>query len=220
MTFLIISLAALLVAPLLYHGVQRVGANFAYIEKVLFVLVVALVVLQILPESYELAGWPALALAVVGWWLPSVMERSWRTLSHGIHNIPIFLAVVGLGLHEMLDGVALSLGSTDLAHGMHVHEHEMHSLPMAIVLHRYPTALFLWWLLKPRYGVKKSAVIFALLGICTIIGFVEGHWLFELFGHGKFLGYFQALVGGSLLHLAGHQVGAEHDHDHGHGHHH
>ena len=56
--------------------------------------------------------------------------------------------MAGLALHGMLDGVALAN-----AHG--------HATPLAVVLHRLPEGLTLWWLLRPTYGPRWTAAAIA-----------------------------------------------------------
>jgi hypothetical protein len=218
--YLLISLLILLVTPLLHLGVSKLGKPYGLFERLLFILVTVLVLVHILPDAYEIAGWPVLIVALVGWGLPGFLERNLHHMAGTIHGAQIVVAIIGLGLHGVLDGVGLSLGDiAEVGHEArvhtHVHSHAHDSLPLAILLHRVPEALFLWWVLKPKYGFKIPSAVLAFLGLSTIFGFWFGHEWLSGFENGAGFGYFQALVGGSLMHLASHRP---HDHSDDHAH--
>ena len=60
----------------------------------------------------------------------------------------LLLALVGIGLHGFTDGLALG----------HGHEHAgEYMLPWAVILHRLPVGLMVWFLLRPVYGVRLDA---------------------------------------------------------------
>ena len=46
-----------------------------------------------------------------------------------------------------------------------------HALPLAVVLHRIPVAIAIWWLLKPRQGTKAALLTMALIAIGSVLGF-------------------------------------------------
>jgi hypothetical protein len=74
------------------------------------------------------------------------------------------------------------------------------SLPLAVVLHRVPVSLVIWWLLRPRLGVWPAALALSVEGLGTIVGYALAQ---QLAPHveNPVLNAVQALVAGSLLHV-------------------
>lgn len=201
MTYFLLSLLALAAAPPLELVVRKLGNKFVLIERFCFLLVAILVVGHILPESYQSSGWWAVLMLAIGLLLPTVMERA---LHHEkMHTAIIGLVTFGLALHGIMDGAALGLSYQMGADISSI-------LPVAVVIHRIPAALFLWWVLRPR-GVFYGWGVLVLLAVATCFGFFFATGEVISLRDEFTLGLFQALVGGSLVHLAVHRP---EDHDH------
>ncbi len=214
MPFLLASIALLWAAPFVYSLMDQNKKTHRIAERVLLFALAALVLVDILPESYEAAGWWAILVALVGLALPSVVERLWHRLAHTVHWIPLLLGILGLALHASIDGAAFVEHDavTEMGH------HHMHSLPFLVLVHRFFEGAFIWWSLKPVAGTKWTVAVLVLNASFTVAGFFAGDMLFHTI-EGDF-GYalFQALVGGSLLHLAIDRHGGGHTHEGGHSH--
>ena len=79
----------------------------------------------------------ALALGLMG---PGWVEHRLENLARQAHSVALLLALVGIGLHGFTDGLALGQGG---------HEHAgEHMLPWAVVLHRLPVGLMVWFLIR------------------------------------------------------------------------
>lgn len=212
MPFLLASIALLWAAPFVYSLTDQHKKAHRIAERVLLLALAALVLVDILPESYGAAGWWAIAVALIGLALPSLVERLWHRLAHTVHWIPLALGILGLALHAAIDGAAFVEhdGGHEMGH------HHLHSLPFLVLVHRFFEGAFIWWSLKPLAGKKLTVVVLVLNAAFTVVGFFAGDVIFHSL-EGDF-GYalFQALVGGSLLHLAIDRHGHKHDHDHGH----
>lgn len=208
MALLLLSTLALLVGPLLHRILRQAGWAMAALDGFVLVVVGGVVLGRLLPHAYAQAGWPAIFVAGVGYFAVRQLERLQRLGGHHAHDAALLLGVLGFALHELLDGVALATGSGD-PHGAGAAEATAdHLLPLAIVLHRVPIGLALWWLMRPRLGTWWTLVGLAFVAATTVVGYVLGAKIPTF--DGLWPGIFQGLVAGALLHLVAHN---EADHD-------
>lgn len=203
---LIISILMLAMAPLIYQLTLKFQNIWKYTNRLLILLVTSVVVLHLLPESIRVIGFRASGLALIGLFLPSFLERLWSSEAKLIHRFTLLFAVAGLALHGMMDGAALTSphpgfqGST--------------MLQWAVLLHRLPAAILIWSIFYPGKGKSFALGILTILGVFTVLGFSVGQAFLQATAPSGGMYYFQALVAGSLLHIAFDQ------HDDGHQHHH
>ena len=203
MTLLFASLVALAVGPAVLALARRSPAMLDALDGFVYVAIGGLVVLYVLPDAYVRAGWWVVPAAAVGLAGPSFVERRIQRSAHHAHAAALVLACVALGLHSLLDGIAL-VSSSDGA-GAHAHSHSHGSgLALAIVLHRLPVGIMLWWLVQPAYGRVVAAFSLVAVALTTVVGFAVGPALLGALASQP-MGLFIALVGGSLLHVVLHQ---------------
>jgi len=127
---------------------------------------------------------------------PGWVEHRLEDLAPQAHTVASLLALVGIGLHGFTDGLALGQGGHEQA--------GEYMLPWAVILHRLPVGLMVWFLLRPVYGVRLALATLLLIGVFTIMGFELGEIsVGELAIDG--LGLFQAFVSGTLLHVVVHR---------------
>ncbi len=194
---LLLSLLVLVVGPLLHQLARLIGSMLAGLDGFVFVTMGGLVFLHIVPESYHMAGWPALLAVVLGLLVPGWVEHRLHGLAGPAHTVALLLALVGIGLHAFADGLALGQGG-------HQGEVEGHMLSMAVVLHRLPVGLMVWFLIRPVYGLPLALGTLALIGVSTVLGAALGEAAVGgMASEGR--GLFQALVAGSLLHVVLHR---------------
>ena len=214
MTLLVIAVLALLVGPFLAKLFERKPGVNRFLDGFILVTIGGIAVIHLLPEAVvHIGGW-ALLMVVLGALLPFFAERAFHNYERATHGGVLVLALSGIFIHTLLDGIAVSSASATSATGQ--------ALALAVILHRLPVGLLIWWALKPLTGVRTIIGVLALMCLGTIAGFTLGE--IELpFAHSAGLSYFQSLVTGSLLHVLFHRHihkhGEEHDHkSHGHGH--
>jgi len=195
---LVLSLLVLAVGPLLHQLARVTGSMLAALDGFVFVTIGGLVFLHIVPETYHLAGWAALVAVGVGLVGPGLVEHRLHGLARQAHAIALLLAVAGIGLHAFTDGLALGQGGHE-----HGHTGE-HMLPMAVVLHRLPVGLMVWFLIRPVYGLRLALATLALIGVSTVLGFALGEAAVGGLANDS-RGFFQALVAGTLLHVVVHR---------------
>jgi len=194
-SLLIISLAALVLGPLVFRAAGAARASLAALDGFVVVAIVGLVVIHIIPHAVAAAGLGAIGFALLGLAGPGLIERSLRRAARYAHTATMVLAILGLTVHAFFDGVALA-GSSDHGSG--------NMLAIAVVLHRLPVAITIWWLLRPSRGIGLALGALAALGAATVIGFSTGDAIAGMLEQ-RWLGFFQSLVAGSVLHVVFHQ---------------
>lgn len=198
MPLLLLSIAALLAGPILIGLAQPDARLRRVLDGYVMVTIGGLVALHLAPAAFADAGiWAAAALAV-GAALPWLVERRLADES-GRAGATLF-AVGGLTLHALIDGAALTMPE-------HTHDHTHASLAVAVIVHRLPVGLLVWWALAEVAGRRAVIAILGVMVAATVVGFVAGDPLLHdlpPFGSALFL----ALVSGALLHVLGHGLHA------------
>jgi len=192
MTLLLLSLVALAAAPLIYRVADRAVLALAALDGFVMVTIAGLAAVHIIPHAVEVGGPLVILVAVLGFLGPGWAEHAMHRSADRVHSFTMVLAVLGLLLHGFFDGVGLA-GPV---------EHES-KLGIAVVLHRLPVAITLWWLLRPRDWRLATAVLIG-LAIMTIGGFATADALAPMLAH-KWLSFVQALIAGSVLHVVVHR---------------
>jgi uncharacterized membrane protein YraQ (UPF0718 family) len=199
MFLLVASLLALVVGPLLFRLADRAQWALQALDGFIMVTVAGLVLVHVVPHSVAVAGPWALGLALVGFFGPGLLERHLERAARTTHMATLILACLGLVVHEFFDGVALGLPGSG-----HDHDGEGSILAMAVVLHRLPVAVTVWWLLRPLMGAMMAAATLAGLGLATVAGFAFAGTVAPLL-EAAWTGLLQCLVAGSLLHVVIHR---------------
>ena len=187
-----LALVTLGLGPVLYELSLRLRGLLDGLHGFVLGSVGTLVLFVLVPESVHQVGAPALVVAGLGLVMLSVVERVSHMNHERVHTVGRVLALIGLLLHTVLDGMAV-----------HHQGPAASALGVAVVIHRLPVAVAVWWLVAPRFGRKAALIVLALAGLCTAAGFlVAGETLALLEGTGSAL--FTAFVSGALLHVVFH----------------
>jgi len=198
MILLAASLVALTVGPALMAALARTSVALVALDALVVVAITGLVMLHIVPESVAVAGWPALVALVAGLGLPAVLHGS-HDACHPKRPPGIFLALAmgALGLHALLDGVALVPAHP--AAGLNA---PVMGTPLAlgVVLHRLMEGVGVWWLTGSQTRMTTRVLALGGVGLMTVLGFWGGSWAA---GHGALVAIasVQAMVAGSLMHV-------------------
>ncbi|MCO5172295.1 MAG: permease [Planctomycetes bacterium] len=188
---LLLGLAALALGPLLAGALARRERLRAALDGFILCIVVGLCLAVLMPHALSALGPAAVPLALVGFAVPLLAERWLARHRPGETPGVLYAALVGLLLHEALDGAGL-------AGGDHGHHHEATTL--AILFHRVPVGLLVWWSVEPLLGRRATWGVLALMGAATVTGFALAHEVEEHLG-GGFAGVVHALLAGALLHV-------------------
>ena len=193
------SFISLSLGPLIYRVSRNRLSMLSLLDGFIFVCITGLVVLSILPAILARGHWWSLLFAFLGMFGPTFTEKIFKGGADRVHSTALVLGLIGLCTHAAADGAALT--DPHLSPGQ-----SQHLLPFAVILHRLPVGLTIWWLVRPIFGVRTALAVFALVIISTTLGFGLGPQL--LVGlSSQAMAWFQALVAGSLLHVVFHQPG-------------
>ncbi len=199
---LLLSIVALAAGPLLFPVAKRHPRLLCGMDGFVLVAIAGLSLFHLLPVAIDHAGYTALLTAVAGLLGPFIFGRR---LAHGgqrqVHNAFILVAVGGLAVHAMIDGAALFQGTHETA------EHiRLGGMVAAVLIHRVPMSLLVWWSLRPRMGTRVAASSLGALALATGAGYVLG-------GTIQFtpvlMGHLIAFVAGSLIHVVAHDTASE-----------
>lgn len=193
---LALAAGALTAGPLLALLPWRQARVHASIDGFVLVMVAGLCLVSLLPEAFEEIGAWALPLAAAGFFLPHLAESRLHHHHHGESAAILGLAAVGLLVHGALDGATLAVGQG--FHGDAAEEGA--AVGLAVVLHRLPVSLFLWWTARPKLGDRLTWLLLAGLAGATFLGFAVSEILAP-WTHGAVGGVLHALLAGGLLHV-------------------
>lgn len=171
------------------------------VDGFVYVAVPLLVAWQVLPHVRDAGSAVPLLVVGVGFLLPALAERASHALAHRTDDLAIIVGLSGLALHALLEGAAFAPGDGAVDD----------ALALAVILHRIPVGLVIWWLIRPRFGQRAATLGVASVVFATLGGFGLGS---EILGgaHGPGAEMYQMFVSGSLVHVVYHQ--GRHDHDH------
>jgi uncharacterized membrane protein YraQ (UPF0718 family) len=196
MILLLASILALIAAPVVYRLARSTAPTLAALDGFVFVAIGGVALLHIIPSTVKEVGWIALGVAILGLIGPTWIERALDRAASKAHTATVMLALLGLVVHGFLDGVAIASGGEEA-------DRAMKMLSLAVVLHRFPEGLTVWWLLRPAYGAPWALSALGFLAMATVVGFVLAGAIQLEDAHSS-LALFQALMAGSLLHVVIH----------------
>lgn len=194
MMILLASILALGIGPLMYAFAARVPRALSFIDGFVLASVGGLVLLFVVPDAWKMAGWISIPVIIGGVIFPIVLESKSSASAKGTHRLMLMLAMVGLVMHTMLDGLAI---------GSESHEEGLKAMSLAVVMHRLPVGLAVWALLRPR-GRRYAFAVLAAIIAGTVFGYSMGGSDL-LATTGAPFALFQAFVAGSLLHVVMHE---------------
>ncbi|MDJ0750029.1 MAG: hypothetical protein QNJ11_11125 [Woeseiaceae bacterium] len=207
---LVLSLVALALGPLLYSAFSKRESVRGALDGLLFVTIAGIVVVHILPDVFDIAGFTALAFLAAGVAFAFFVERQPSSAGADRYTWIVFLGALGLMIHAALDGIALipadhlhelGTGATD----GHTHQEGLsgvlsNHLALGVILHRIPVGMAIWWTLRPRLGSTVAYGALAIIAIATSVAYLLGESVIALMQATSFA-CFQAFVAGTLLHV-------------------
>jgi len=176
------------------------------VDGFVYLAVPLLVMWQVVPHALEERSVTILVVVGAGFLLPTAMERASHALERHTDNLALLVGLSGLVIHALLEGAGLAPTSGTVPT----------PFALAVILHRIPVSLVIWWLICPRFGWPAAVAGVGSIVVATLVGYGLG---IELLGNapGAGIELYQALVSGSLVHVVFHQGRHDHQHhDHGH----
>ena len=194
---LALSIIALLLGPVIYGLSQRNRVARQVLDGFIFITIAGIICVNIIPEALAVGGTLAVVFLVIGIAFPVIMEHGFRGALHEAHVVVLILAALGLIIHATIDGIALlPAQGSDLAH--------------AVILHRLPVGMAIWWSLRPSLGTPVAVAAIVTISIATALSYLLGAPMVEL-AEAKSLALIQAFVSGSLIHIVAFGITHEHD---------
>lgn len=201
MAYLIAASVAPIAGPLLYWALHERPEAVRVVDGFVYVAVPLLVGWQVLPYAWEERSVLVIFALGLGFLVPTGMERLSHALERHTDHVALVVGMSGVLVHALLEGAGFAPRSGTVPV----------PFALAVVVHRIPVGLVVWWLIRPRYGWLAASAGVALLILSTLAGYVIGmEVLADMHGPGVEL--YQAFVSGSLVHVVFHQ--GRHDHQH------
>ncbi len=194
---LILSIAALLLGPIIYAVGRQNRLVRRILDALVLITIAAIIGIHIIPEALKHGGALAIGLIVLGLAFPMILERLFKKATDAAHLVIVAVAAVGILIHAVVDGIALLPASGT-------------GLAFAIVLHRLPVGMALWWAVRPNFGKLAAVLVFALIILATAAGYFVGESIVEM-AEARTLAMLQAFVSGSLIHVIA--FGIKHEHE-------
>ena len=145
MELLAASLFALALGPIAVRACEGRPGPWQGLDAFIFVSILGLVGLLLLPHALHDGGAIAALVLVAGFMVPGWLEHRFSSRAGDAHNLALLLGLLGLVLHSLIDGVALA------APQVHSMEHG-NELAAAVLIHRLPVGLTVWWLLRSLFS--------------------------------------------------------------------
>lgn len=199
---LLLSLLTLFAGPLLFQWLSNSGRIAKTVDRIIVALLIGLVVILLVPDIVGPLGWSAPGLLLLGYALPSLLERTIRRAAETLHLLSLYVAMAGLLLHALLDGAGLAGSELTAEPG----------LAAAIILHRFGVGMMLWLIIQPVFGARVAWLTLFAIAAATIVGFEFSERLLPWAGEGFIVGV-QAVIIGTIIHslvFRGH-VHVDHD---------
>lgn len=203
MGYLIAAAAAPVLGPMLYRLLHPHPRAVGFVDGFVYLAVPALVAWQVVPHVWAEGSVTPVLVVAAGFFVPALAERASHALAEQTDNLAILVGLSGLVLHALLEGAAFA--PLDRIDG---------AFALAVILHRIPLGLVIWWLIRPRFGQAAASLGVASMVFATLGGFGLGTEILSD-AHGTGAELYQLFVSGSLVHVVFHQ--GRHDHDHSHG---
>jgi len=181
---------------------KRGGFAAKALDSLIIAILILLMALFLIPESWAQLGYQSIVLILAGYLLPGVLEHLIKKAAHTLHMVSLLLALSGLALHAMLDGAALNTGDGALSS----------NLSMAIVIHRFGVGMMIWMMVQPLFGRKIAFGVLGFASIATVAGFLLSEKVLGLEGD-YVISIIQPLIIGMIVHSLIHRShGAGHYH--------
>jgi uncharacterized membrane protein YraQ (UPF0718 family) len=192
-------LLALVLGPLAYQLSRAKLKTYSFVDGLVLVAVGGLVLFEILPEQVSTLGVWVVLMALGGFLFPHLIEVRLDSLPVSPRTIFSGLILLGMCIHQVLDGAALH------PPGAGSEPHAVSHLGAAVILHQLPKGFLLWELARKAAGLATALLVIGGLLVATTVGYFLGIEVLGLL-ETRAVGCFQAFIAGGLLHVVFHHV--------------
>ncbi len=198
---LLLSIISLFIGPVLYQWLRQGGFVAKAFDSLIIAVLIILMAFLLIPESWEALGYWSVALILAGYLVPGFLEHLIKKAAHTFHLVSLLLALVGLALHAMLDGAALTVG----------HGAVTSNLSLAIVIHRFGVGMMLWMMVQPVFGKRAAFAVLGFVSLATVFGYLLSEVVLGM-EEDYILSVIQALIIGMIVHSLVHRSHGMHHH--------
>ena len=191
---LLLSLITLFAGPIIYLWLQDNRLLVESFDRILVAVLLIIIVALLIPEMFEVLGWLAPGLLVVGYLLPGLLEYLVRQAAQKLHLASLVAAAIGLLLHALIDGAGLAGSRIQGSLG----------LALVIVLHRFGVGMILWMVMRPAFGKQVAWLTLGGVAAATIIGYEFSDYVLPMAGD-QGIAAFQVIVIGTIMHSLVHR---------------
>jgi len=204
--FLILFLSAFFAGMLAYAMPRWKEKSFKLILVFAGAYLFSITVLHILPELF---GDPSSAYfmglyVLIGFLFQQVLEFLSAGIEHGhIHHHgggkkAVWMVMIGLSLHALLEGTLLSQQPV-----LTGHQHGTETLLLGIVMHKAPAAFALVAVLMSSLNKIKVLLLLVVFALASPIGMFTSNFMFsEKMLEGELMNVLFGLVAGGFLHIS------------------
>jgi len=198
---LIASLLPLLVGPIIARRAAQSVVARAFLSRFVVVALGGIILFHIWPLAFLKVGWLALVSGLSGlagpFFFHGVLHKHEERASLAL----VWVAFLGLAIHATIDGVALFGPGEHLESATALAKSDsVPLLALAVLLHRLPMALAIWWLVGPVLGRRVAVGLLLGIAFSTLLGFLVADRVMEGIS-GPGIAVFEAGVAGMLLHV-------------------
>jgi len=192
MLALVASIIALFLGAFIYLAFGQLRRFERFVSGLVLVAIGGIVLIEILPELVANSGWLIILPLLLGFFGPLYIETQFEHYADSTHKFVIALGILGLLVHSFFDGAALSINGHDNQNFEH--------LALAVVAHRIPVGLTIWWLISSYVGVGGALITISLMSLATFTGYHTASTLISI-EQSVWIALVQSFVAGSLLHV-------------------
>jgi len=200
-----LSMCALLLGAGLGILLENRAWGIAALKGLMASFIGGLLVIHLLPHAYEQLG-PYSILLVFAGFLAMVLPERFLHEKGSRQSGRLFTAEIlwiGLVLHQLADGAALALASSNLKGDW--------QLAAVVLAHRIPVAAVIIWLFRRSKQGRSGWLRILIMGLATIIGAAFAKSLTPWMSTGAIDGFY-AIMAGSFLHFLVHDFLDHHAH--------
>lgn len=184
-----------LLGPGFYYCLSANSSIARFFDGMSTMVLLALVTLHILPESFAHSGFITIISVTVGLLGPVLLSNFTKRSECEIQKPFLIMSICGLVAHNMLDGAALVVHPNA--------QNSIHLLALAVAIHRFLESIAIFKTISKSFNYWAGCA--ALLGISLAMacGFFFSEQLFTRMDEG-FLHILQSLACGMIFHVVLH----------------
>ena len=175
----------------------------------MFWFIIGAILLGFLPQHIRHDGYISIVFLLGSTIIFHLLESASRRLNESHSRFSLIFFTIFLMIHAITDGLGLGITETlgtELGHHSHNdhHHHTEEVLAYSIILHRLPAGIGIWTFLFPQFGWRKPTLLFAMITIATIVGFLGANLEAAKYLDGPQIHFLEYMIAGGLLHFGVH----------------